>query len=188
MPTPPAWKGVFDPTLRESDLPVSSVSPTHGGSAHHNENHEVRHVSGGADAFTTTDLLEALVKRVRESGGADLVLGAIADGQFLKRSGTGIIGDAPTATVNVKETEVDWGTAAYQTDKTFTVVDGDVGAGSQLLCQVAHKSPSDGRSVDEIVVESFDLKAKVAVGSFDLTMKSLHGPVTGRFLVNYLVG
>lgn len=54
--------------------------------------HKGRHISGGGDAFAATDLLEAVVKRLRESGGQDLLLGAIADTEVLRRSGTGIIG------------------------------------------------------------------------------------------------
>jgi hypothetical protein len=62
----------------------------------HAENHKDRHKSGGADAFTSTDLLEAIVKRLQESSGpTNLLMGSIADGQYLKRSGTGIIGDIP---------------------------------------------------------------------------------------------
>jgi hypothetical protein len=57
--------------------------------------HEARHVSGGADAFQSTDLLEAIVKRLRESGGpTTLTLGAVTDGQFLKRSGASLISEA----------------------------------------------------------------------------------------------
>lgn len=54
--------------------------------------HKDEHKTGGFDAFTATDLLEALVKRIRESGGADLLVGAVADGEFLKRSGTSLVG------------------------------------------------------------------------------------------------
>jgi len=56
--------------------------------------HRGRHISGGADAFLTTDLIEAVVRRIRESGGpTDLLVGAIADGAGLKRSGSTIVGD-----------------------------------------------------------------------------------------------
>ncbi len=54
--------------------------------------HKDRHVAGGPDAFAPTDLIDALVRRLLESGGASLLLGAIGDGQFLKRSGTSIVG------------------------------------------------------------------------------------------------
>lgn len=60
--------------------------------------HKDTHKSGGSDAFTAADLLEAVVKRVRESGGAvDLTFGAVADGQYIRRSGTSMIGDTPSS-------------------------------------------------------------------------------------------
>lgn len=55
--------------------------------------HKDRHVSGGTDAFASTDLLEAVVKRLRESGSStDLTLGAWGDGKVLQRSGTSAVG------------------------------------------------------------------------------------------------
>lgn len=54
-------------------------------------NHHLTHTSGQSDAFVATDLLEALVKRVRTTT-ADLVFGTIADGELLLRSGLTIIG------------------------------------------------------------------------------------------------
>lgn len=64
--------------------------------------HKDTHKSGGTDAFTATDLLEAIVKRLQESGGpTNLLLGAIPDGQFLKRSGTSIVGAVPADASNV---------------------------------------------------------------------------------------
>lgn len=57
--------------------------------------HKDRHKSGGTDAFASTDLLEAVVKRLRESGSStDLTMGAVADGEVLTRSGTDIVGGA----------------------------------------------------------------------------------------------
>jgi hypothetical protein len=58
--------------------------------------HKDTHKSGGTDAFTSTDLLEAVVKRLRESSGpTDLTLGAVADGALLQRSGSAIVGVTP---------------------------------------------------------------------------------------------
>ena len=54
--------------------------------------HKDSHKSGGGDAFTSSDLLEAYVKRLLESGGQVLLMGAVPDGLFLQRSGTGIVG------------------------------------------------------------------------------------------------
>ena len=56
--------------------------------------HKDTHKSGGGDAFTSTDLLEAIVKRIQESAGpTTLTWGAVADGQRIKRSGTNLIGE-----------------------------------------------------------------------------------------------
>jgi hypothetical protein len=73
------------PTLR--DLSQGGVQP-----------HESTHVSGGSDAFLSTDVLEAIVKRLQESGGpTTLTMGAVADGDFLKRSGTSVVGGTPAS-------------------------------------------------------------------------------------------
>ena len=58
--------------------------------------HVVRHIVGGIDPFLTTQLIDAICRRLRTTTGpTDLLLGAIADGEFLKRSGTAIVGDTP---------------------------------------------------------------------------------------------
>lgn len=57
--------------------------------------HKSTHVSGGSDAFLTTDLLDAIVQRLREtSGPTTLTMGAVSNGQVLTRSGTSIVGAA----------------------------------------------------------------------------------------------
>lgn len=61
--------------------------------------HKDTHKSGGADAFASTDLLEAHIKRILESGGQILTVGAIGDGEYLVRSGTGIAGASPSTSV-----------------------------------------------------------------------------------------
>jgi len=54
--------------------------------------HKNTHVSGGSDAFTSTDTVECAVLRIKEGGGTILLMGAINDGNLLVRSGTNIIG------------------------------------------------------------------------------------------------
>ena len=59
--------------------------------------HESTHVSGGSDAFLSTDILEAIVKRLQESGGpTTLAIGAVADGEYLRRSSSSIVGGTPS--------------------------------------------------------------------------------------------
>ncbi len=57
--------------------------------------HEGTHTLGGNDAFLSTDYLDAIVYRLWESGDDILVMGAVPDGKFLKRSGLGIVGEDP---------------------------------------------------------------------------------------------
>lgn len=57
--------------------------------------HEATHATGAGDAFLSTDVLEAVAKRLRETGGpTTLAMGSVADGEFLKRSGSSIVGGA----------------------------------------------------------------------------------------------
>jgi len=59
--------------------------------------HESTHISGGSDPFLSTDLLEAIVKRLKESGGpTTLTMGSVPDGNYFQRSGSNIIGSAGT--------------------------------------------------------------------------------------------
>ena len=60
----------------------------------HDQAHKDMHKSGGGDAFASGDLLEAVVKRIQTTTGpTDLTVGAITDGEFLKRSGSAIVSD-----------------------------------------------------------------------------------------------
>jgi hypothetical protein len=62
------------------------------------KDHKDEHKSGGGDAFAAADILEATVKRVQTTTGpTTLLMGAVADGEYLKRSGTGIVGTSISA-------------------------------------------------------------------------------------------
>lgn len=56
--------------------------------------HRATHIVGGSDALLTTDVLDAIVKRLQENTPTTLTLGAIADGQVMRRSGANIIGES----------------------------------------------------------------------------------------------
>ena len=57
--------------------------------------HKASHVSGGGDAFAAADLIEAIVKRLQTTTGpTTLLMGAVADGEFLKRVGSALVGAA----------------------------------------------------------------------------------------------
>lgn len=89
--------------------------------------HKDSHVSGGSDAFLSTDLIDAVVRRLRETGGpTDLLLAAIADGQYLARSGATVAGVTPpifgqNEQRSVQDAEASvTGTTAWNTLHTWT--------------------------------------------------------------------
>ena len=75
--------------LSDLDNPVTALGNLGAASTTHKNTHR----SGGADAFVSTDLLEAVVKRVQVDGPVILTIGVVADGEVLKRVGTTLIGE-----------------------------------------------------------------------------------------------
>jgi len=77
--------------------------------------HKDTHVSGGSDAFTSTDTIEALIKRIQAQGPVNLDIGTIGDGQFLKRSSGSIVGSsiAVSDLPAHKDTHVSGGSDAF---------------------------------------------------------------------------
>lgn len=84
------------------------------------------------------------------------------------------------------DTEVDFGSTPVF-EATFTITDENVSTTSIILAQVKWVSPSDGRDINEIMVESFDIKCAPGSGSFDMKMESRDGSVAGLFVVSYIV-
>ena len=93
-----------------------------------------------------------------------------------------------SGSVNIKETEIDFGDNNYVTEQVFTITDADVSTSSQIMANVSIKSPSDSRDVDEILWEDMICVCQAGTGNFLLTVKSLYGSVNGKFIINYLVG
>lgn len=58
--------------------------------------HKDTHKIGGSDAFTLSDVVDAVVKRLQESGGTTLTMGPVLDGEYLKRVGSELRGAAGT--------------------------------------------------------------------------------------------
>lgn len=85
--------------------------------------HKDSHKSGGSDALASTDLLEAIVKRLQVTGPVTLLVGAVADGEYLRRSGTALIGaipGAPTIIQDSNETETTTTNIAWTQLRRFT--------------------------------------------------------------------
>ena len=99
---------------------------------------------------------------------------------------------ATTAYVNAiatggtfKETEIDFTTALVES--TFTITDAGVVAGSKIVISISGNTPT-GRNADEIQMESFYYYAVPAAGTFSLFIRSLQGPVYGKYKVFYTYG
>jgi hypothetical protein len=125
---------------------------------------------------------------LRETAGpTTLTMGAVADGEFLRRVGASVVGASPGAgSVNIKQTELDFGaTPVYEAE--FTITDADVGLTSQIIMQVAYEAPT-GRDLDEVEMEPFSCRCKAGSGNFTAHVIALEGPVDGPYKFNHLVG
>jgi hypothetical protein len=69
-----------------------------------------------------------------------------------------------------------------------TVADAGVGAGSNIIAGMVYAATPDGRDIDEVICETFEVKAgNLVVGvSFDILVTSLVGPAYGQFYVDYV--
>jgi hypothetical protein len=121
-------------------------------------------------------------------GPTTLVMGAVADGEFLKRSGAMVIGGTPAGgSANIKTTEIDFGATPVNYG-VFAIADADVSAASNIGIWLSQEAPT-GRDADEAEMEPMDCKAAdMASGTFNAVVQPLHGPVEGTYKLNYLVG
>lgn len=94
---------------------------------------------------------------------------------------------ADSGAIQIKQTEIDFGTGQYIYENAFTITDPTVTTASKILATKSFESPSDGRSSDEMMVEQLELGVKPSAGTFSLHVNSILGPVTGKFKINYVV-
>lgn len=88
---------------------------------------------------------------------------------------------------NIVETEIDFGTGLYQSDKTFTITDAACTTAKSVMVQKILKSPSDSRQVDEIKYQKMEMSAVPNNGSFDLNIMT-EGSFSGKMIVGYIIG
>ncbi len=89
-------------------------------------------------------------------------------------------------TLDIKQTEIDFGVTPVS-EKSFTITDVDVVVTSQLIGNVAYEAPT-GKDLDELEMDSLDLKFSPGSGQFILYARGLDGYIADKFKVNYLVG
>lgn len=123
-------------------------------------------------------------------GGTDsnVQFGTLSNGDVVKyNSALGYWVNGPaTATVSGTEVELDFGATATRT-LTATVTDAGVSATSKVLMTTSGNAPT-GRNADEVTMESFVFSIAPAAGSFNVTINSLLGPVTGKYKFFYVIG
>lgn len=90
------------------------------------------------------------------------------------------------SSTNIKQTEVDFGTTPVS-EASFTITDADVAAGSQIVGTVAYEAPT-GKDLDELDMDSFDLKFAPGAGQFTVYVTCLTGYVADKIKLNYLIG
>lgn len=83
-----------------------------------------------------------------------------------------------------KQAEVDFGSVRTLSQKLFTVTDADAKEGKLVIPVIAYEAPT-GKSLDEVEMDSFEVKGRAQNGLVDLLVTSLTGRVTGAFKINY---
>lgn len=87
---------------------------------------------------------------------------------------------------NIKQTEINFGTVPIS-EKEFTITDSDVLISSQIIGTVAYEAPTE-KELDELEMDSIDLKFAPGNGEFKIYAKGLEGYLEGKFKINYLIG
>jgi hypothetical protein len=159
------------------------LTPAEGNAAYAALAHRASHISGGSDAFLSTDLLEAIVKRLQTTTGpTTLLLGAVADGEFLRRVGTAVIGAAPGAgSFTAAQVTLSLPYPAKH-DHVVNVVDAAATATSKVVPTLA--GSDDNSTNGSNMTDLLQLAAQPKTGSIDFKLSFLT-PAAGPFLVNY---
>jgi hypothetical protein len=119
------------------------------------------------------------------TGPTTLAMGAVADGEFLRRVGATVVGAAPGAgSVNIKATTVT--VSAPIGDASFTVTDADVSPTSQIIIGWGNCAQSDANHPG---MGAVGFNAVPGTGEFTAELFSLDNTeLFGDFKLNYLVG
>lgn len=123
---------------------------------------------------------------LRETAGpTTLVIGAVADGDFLKRVGSTVVGGSPGAgSTNIKATTVTVSTPVFEA--SFTVVDTDVSGSSQIMLGWGNCLQTD---MNHPGMGEVGFNAVSGTGQFTAELYSTdRSRLFGDFKLNYLVG
>jgi hypothetical protein len=96
-----------------------------------------------------------------------------------------LVGPSSGSTI-VKQVEIDFG-ALPVSEKSFTLSDVSVSPTSHIVGTVAYEAPT-GKDLDELDMDSLDLKFGPGSGQFTLYVIGRDGYIADKFKVNYVVG
>ncbi len=157
--------------------------------------HVTDHQNGGTDELVVTGLSGVLADAqiadtLKESSGpTNLVIGAIANSEYLVRSGATIIGGTPTAVVDIKTVEVDFGLTPLS-EKVVSIADAAVTGGQIIMTQ--SYDAATGREADENEFATLHCIAGQAVAGvgFSAFIRCVNGlrELQGIFKFNYMLG
>jgi len=88
--------------------------------------------------------------------------------------------------INIKQVEIDFGIIPIS-EKEFIIIDSDVLVTSQIIGNIAYEAPT-GKELDEITMDSIELKFAPGMGQLIIYVKGLEGYLEGKFKINYLIG
>lgn len=102
------------------------------------------------------------------------------------RGAQGAAGTGGGGSADAKEATVDFGTVPTSA-RSFVVTDAAISTSSQLIVTQSGRGAT-GRSDDENEMDPLLLRAVPGAGQMTVYASALDGPVTGAYLLNYMVG
>ena len=88
--------------------------------------------------------------------------------------------------VNTKQIEIDFGSLPVS-EKEFVIIDSDVSPNNQVTGWIAYEAPT-GKDLDELTMDSIDLKFSSGTGQFKIYAIGLNGYLHDKFKINYTLG
>lgn len=100
--------------------------------------------------------------------------------------GNALVGPSSVGASGVKQVEIDFGPVPVA-EGSFLISDSDVNISSHLIGLVAYEAPTN-KDLDEMEMDSLDLKFGPGSGQFTLYARGTDGYIADKFKINYRVG
>jgi hypothetical protein len=91
--------------------------------------------------------------------------------------------ESAVADLQIGEVEIDVG-ATPVSQASISVIDAGITTSTRILGGVAYKKPT-GKDLDELDMDSFDVKFESLTGTFNVKIKGLEGSISDKFIIWY---